>query len=142
MRGSRRSSMDVRSLLRAGRTRLLVAVDPKRRYNCADQLDPSWEERAEAAAQLARRSLPALGVTGSLRVADLGCGNERLQPVLRRTLPIDVDYQGYDLHPQSPAVEQLDVRGDLPARTFDVAFGLGLLEYLDDVDGFLLRLRS
>ena len=61
--------------------------------------------------------------------------------MLRRTLPIDVDYQGYDLHPQSPAVEQLDVRGDLPARTFDVAFGLGLLEYLDDVDGFLLRLR-
>jgi hypothetical protein len=130
-----------RSLLRAARRRLLVAIDPKRRFNCADQDDPSWQERAEVAAELVARSLPTLGKRESVAVADFGCGNERLLPVLRRTLPVTVDYQGYDLHPQSPSVIQLDVQGELPARTFDVAFGLGLLEYLDDVAGFLRRLR-
>jgi hypothetical protein len=131
-----------RAFAEASRRRFMRAVDPKRRFNCADQHDPSWQERAEAAVQLFAGSSSERAATHRLAVADLGCGNERLQPVLQRSLGQELDYQGYDLHPQSARVIRLDLRAGLPARTFDVVFGLGVLEYLDDIPTFAVRLRE
>lgn len=119
----------------------MVLVDPKRRFNCADQDDPSWHERAETAVRLFSGSRNRKGRTVRLEVADLGCGNERLRSVLQQSLAQPFDYQGYDLHPQSPRVVRLDLRAGLPDRTYDAVFGLGILEYLDDLPTFVDRLR-
>jgi hypothetical protein len=131
-----------RAVANMSRRRLMLFIDPKRRFNCADQHDPSWQERAEVAAQLVVGSTATSATTGRLNVADLGCGNERLLPVLQGAFAQPFDYQGYDLHPQSPRVIRLDLQAGLPEQTFDVVFGLGILEYLDDVPLFVERLRA
>lgn len=89
----------LRASVAEGRRRLMVLVDPKRRFNCADQDDPSWHERAETAVRLFSGSRNRKGRTVRLEVADLGCGNERLRSVLQQSLAQPFDYQGYDLHP-------------------------------------------
>jgi hypothetical protein len=81
--------------------------------------------------------VPAV-TAGELQIADLGCGNERLRGVLTERLSEPFRYQGYDLHPQVPSTIRLDVRDALPGQ-YDVAFCLGLLEYLPDLEQFLPR---
>jgi SAM-dependent methyltransferase len=102
---------------------------------------PSWDERAEAAATLlmaAERSLP----TDTLRIADFGCGDERLRRVLADRLSQPHRYQGYDLLPQRETVVEIDLTRSLPDEEFDVVFCLGLLEYIDPLAPFLARLHG
>jgi hypothetical protein len=82
------------------------------------------------------------GEGGDLRVADFGCGNERLHEVLAHRLGDGLVYHGYDLEPQRSTTIKLDLQRDLPDQRFDLGFALGLLEYLEDLAGFLRRLRS
>jgi SAM-dependent methyltransferase len=113
----------------------------RNRYNCHLQDDRDWQDRAETAVALwtgYRDEVPA-PAGGELRVADLGCGNERLRAVLTEKLSEGFRYQGYDLHPQLRSTIRLDVRDALPEH-YDLVFGLGLLEYLPDLPGFLPRL--
>lgn len=121
------------------RSRLRSIVDSvrRRRYNCEGQTDASWDERARAAVDMARTALDRR--TGPLAVADLGCGNERLHPLLRARYGDRLTYQGYDLHPQGATSIRLDVaHDDLP--TADLTFVLGVVEYLEDPTTFLRRL--
>jgi hypothetical protein len=76
-----------------------------------------------------------------LEIADFGCGNERLRLVLNAKLGRAFDYRGYDLRPQSSTVEYLDVGRELPRRSFDVIFCLGLVEYVPDVEALAQRLK-
>jgi trans-aconitate methyltransferase len=100
----------------------------------------AWQERAEAAVGLLLSD--SVWDCGPLRIADLGCGNERVQRILERRAPGSYTYQGYDLHPQSGSVIKLDIAHALPSVDFDVAICLGVLEYLDDVPSFLRRLGA
>jgi hypothetical protein len=113
----------------------------RRRFNCQDQDAPDWEKRAEAAVGLVRTAF-ASSSGERLQVADLGAGNQRLRSILERELDVPCDYHAYDIRPQSPDVERLDVERTLPERRFDVVFCLGLLEYLRDLDDFASRLRT
>jgi SAM-dependent methyltransferase len=117
-------------------------VDPRRQFNCQNQGQLTWDERAEAAVELLRSCLGRNGVTGTVRVADLGCGNERLRRILDERLQRPFAYVGYDLHPQSEGVMRLDVEQDMPGDVFDVVFCLGLLEYLRNPELFAQRLRD
>lgn len=126
-----------------------VVHDPTE-YNLKDQSSPTWEERYELAVQLMLESGAAIdaktGKPRHIKIADLGCGNERLADVLheevvRSALAVSFDYQGYDILPQSQAVIQMDLNRDFPRRRYDVVFALGLLEYLDDPNDFFRRLR-
>jgi SAM-dependent methyltransferase len=104
---------------------------------------PSWDERAEAAATLlmaAERSVPV--DSNTLRIADFGCGDERLKRVLADRLSQPHRYQGYDLLPQGETVVEIDLRRSLPDEEFDVVFCLGLLEYIDPLAPFLARLHG
>lgn len=113
----------------------------RRRYNCGKQGE--WDERAEAAVALLaeqvgdRRS----SATDSFRIADFGAGNERLRSLLQARLSGDFEYHPFDLHPQLPSTRQLDVVREMPADGFDVAFCLGLLEYLPSVRALAQRLK-
>jgi len=130
-------------LARRVRETLLRLRHPGRRFNCQDQSNRSWELRAEEAVRLfARCSARAHAGTRHLQVGDFACGNERLRPLLERELGPIFDYHGFDLHPQSPSVQRLDLSRDIPARHFDAVFCLGILEYLPDVPAFAARLRS
>ena len=107
-------------------------------FNCAAQDSPSWDERAAVGADLA----VALPWTGRIRVADLGAGNERLREVLTERLDVPLLYEPYDLRPQQASTRQLDVEQELPEGPFDIAFCLGLMEYLRDPHDFLHRLST
>ena len=113
---------------------LLRFRHPNRRFNCQDQTKSSWELRAEEAVRLLGKfSARIRAGDRRVQIGDFACGNERLRPLLEREIGPAFDYHGYDLHPQSPSVERLDLSQSVPARTFDAVFCLGILEYLPDV---------
>jgi hypothetical protein len=124
--------------VRAGRLR--PSYRRRARFNLQDQDDPSWQRRAERAVDMWARGRPVGDRGGTVSIADFGCGNERLRDVLADRLSDPFNYQGYDLEPQSPTAIKLDLQHELPDRTFDLGFTLGLLEYLEDVEAFLRRL--
>lgn len=121
--------------------RALQARRRRQRFNCQDQNSPAWEDRAERAVGLLAGSA-VVSCGEPLKIADLGAGNQRLRPILERTLGVPSHYRAYDLRPQAVSVERLDVERELPEEHFDVVFCLGLLEYLRDLDGFVRRLRT
>jgi hypothetical protein len=112
------------------------------RFNLSKQDRPTWQERADDAVALWVQNRadwrPPGG--GPLRIADLGAGNERLRDVIGAHVVAPHTYTGYDLEPQQPQTIQLDVLSELPSRDFDLAFCLGVLEYLPDDNDFLERL--
>lgn len=139
-RRERRPAVDLAARARSWAGALF---DPRRRFNCQDQDDPNWDERAIEAARLLAHDLDSHGPTPlPIDVGDLGCGNERLRDALHHELGRPFRYRGYDLHPQSSTVEYLDAQRDLPAREFDALFCLGLLEYIDDLESLAMRVRD
>jgi hypothetical protein len=118
-----------------------VSVGESRRYNVATQ--ERWRPRAEAAVEL----LLAVGPRSRpgqlpLRVSDFGAGNEVVGELLAERAPYPFAYNAYDLHPQKSSTTRLDVREGLPAAPADVAFALGLIEYLPDSAPILQRLAA
>jgi hypothetical protein len=118
-----------------------ASVGEARRYNVATQ--DRWRFRAEAAVELMLSFGPdAASAESPLRVSDFGAGNEVVGRLLAEQVPYPVAYSAYDLHPQQPSTTQLDVRKGLPDGPADVAFALGLIEYLPDSDRILERLAA
>ncbi|MDK9695064.1 MAG: class I SAM-dependent methyltransferase [Siculibacillus sp.] len=117
---------------RIGLDRLMpgAAGGGNRFYNCARQGARSWWERTDEAVDLIEKA-----VAGSTdrrpRVLDLGCGDGKVAVELARR-GIEVDYVGFDLHPQSAGVRRLDLARDPIGVEGDVAVVLGVLEYLAD----------
>ncbi len=94
------------------------------------ELDVRWNKRTQLAAQW-------LGAATS--VVDIGCG----VMALRDYLPPDTAYQPVDIVSRSPDTIVIDFdRQPLPLFTGKAAAVLGVLEYLDDVPGFLRQLRQ
>jgi 2-polyprenyl-3-methyl-5-hydroxy-6-metoxy-1,4-benzoquinol methylase len=120
----------------------LGQVSEPQRFNCDDQEAELWQARAREAANLLLDALIGDGVVNEeLRVADFGCGDQKLKRVLTRTLPSPVEYFGYDLHPQSNEVEFCDFETTAPAGPFDAIFCLGLFEYIKNLDHLISRIR-
>ena len=110
-------------------------------FNCDQQHGESWERRARRAVQLldeVARDLPRR----PLRLADFGCGNQRLSILLAKAYPGQYEYQGYDLLAQVPETIVMDLQEQLPVGEYDAVFCLGLLEYLRDLPAFVIRLRA
>ena len=107
------------------------------RFNCADQARATWIERADRAVDLVEAALP--GLQPPVRLADLGCGDQKLRARLeRRELP--VEYRGFDLVPQAAEVLRYDITSDPPPEECDIFVLLGVVEYLKDVPAALARL--
>jgi hypothetical protein len=112
-------------------------------FNLAKQERSAWHERAEDAVLLwAENRGDWRPPDGPVRIADLGAGNERLHEVLDASLATPYTYAGYDLEPQQASTRRLDVLRELPSETFDLAFCLGVLEYLPDDNDFIERLGA
>jgi hypothetical protein len=105
-------------------------------FNTENQGLDSWLDRAERCADL----IVASGVTGRLTLADVGCGDEKLRAVLERR-GLAVDYQGFDIRPQSDGVIRFDAASEDLPLAYDVVVVLGLVEYLRSFSDFLQRLR-
>jgi hypothetical protein len=136
------STLDrLKRALRSPVTPITRAGRERRRYNCADQ--EKWDERAGAAVQLWVERGTGWRPSGgrAVRIADLGAGNERLRDVLASRVAEPYEYRPYDLHPQRPTTRHVDLAEGLPADPFDVAFCLGVVEYLP-LTAFLERLRE
>ncbi len=120
---------------------LLGLVFPNRRkpYNLAEQTGSVWVERADAAASAIRRVVDA---DGPVTVADVGCGDRKLRATLTRELGARLVYTGFDILPQSPEVEQLDLSQRTVPGTHDVVALLGVSEYIDDVPALLARVAQ
>jgi SAM-dependent methyltransferase len=131
------------SVLRKVR-RMLGGAPNSAPYNLDLIASPSWDERAEAATGLLAAHARPLLTDGSraLRIADFGCGDERLRRILAERLSEPHRYQGYDLLPRRETVIELDLTRSLPEAEFDLIFCLGLLEYIDPLVPFLVRLRN
>lgn len=77
---------------------------------------------------------------GLARLADLGCGDGKLQrSLIARAVP--VTYAGFDLLPQRRSVRRFDLSADSLDEVFDIVVMLGVTEYLPDFLGTLQRLR-
>jgi polysaccharide pyruvyl transferase WcaK-like protein len=113
------------------------------RFNLSEQNAASWDDRARAAVLLCSPAAALLArPAGALTVADLGCGNRRLGGLLSAGLGTPHRYTGFDLLPQSADTRRLDLNQEVPSEKFDIVFGLGVMEYLNDVPAFLGRLRG
>lgn len=114
------------------------------KFNCDTQNAQSWEIRAEKAVQiLANSDFIKNNRQDELKIADFGCGNEKLRSILTTKLEkIKFDYYGYDLEPQLETTFKINLEREMPSLHFDVVFCLGLLEYLYDLDLFLLRVSQ
>lgn len=107
-------------------------------FNCSDQTQWSWVQRAEVCLDLVVDVLPK-HCSGVL--ADIGCGDRKLLRALEGR-GLQIRYQGYDLNPQSEEVEAFDVRRDLLPSEIDLAVMLGVTEYLEDLPAVLRSLSS
>lgn len=90
-----------------------------------------WVDRTEKVSKLVLSLSPT-------SVHDFGCG----LCSLRQFLPVGVSYTGYDAvrYLQAPDVQVFDFNDTLPsisAPVGGVGVAIGLLEYLDDLPGFL-----
>lgn len=101
------------------------------RFNLHKQAGSDWMRRAEICADLIAQM--DLGAGRRARLADLGCGDTKLAQVLgARGLP--VEYQGFDLLPQAPAVQRLDLETEPVPAGFDIVVMLGVGEYLTQLE--------
>jgi len=100
-------------------------------FNCNDQTNHTWHERAELCAELLASLDDRPGQGFSL--ADIGCGDQKLREALRRK-GLMCRYQGYDILPQHQDVVRLDVQSeDLPSK-YDIVVLLGVVEYLEHLE--------
>ena len=121
--------------------RLIGWARGRSRFNCGDQDSPAWDERARAVVELCRRHLRTDDAAApAIIVVDLGCGNRRLEPMLKEAFDRRHEYRGYDLCPQSPMTIRIDLERDMPSGAVDVAVVAGVIEYVGDVQAFLRRL--
>jgi hypothetical protein len=84
-------------------------------------------------------------------VCEVGCGAGEILSQLKRSLPDDCRFWGYDISPQAHALavpredERLHFRlGDLTEESsarFDLVLVIDVLEHLEDYCGFLRKLR-
>jgi predicted TPR repeat methyltransferase len=124
-------------------TRVLGRLRGLNHFNCLDQDTPTWEERANAAVALCRSQLTADTRHGDVwTIADLGCGNRRLEKILAQERDLPHEYRGYDLHPQSERTMRVDLLRETPPGHADLAFVLGVLEYIADLASFFQRLHN
>jgi hypothetical protein len=134
----------MRRLISRARVRLRPSADTvadQLRYNIANQ--DRWEERSSVAVDLwTQHDHRWQEQDSTLRVTDLGAGNERLRLLLRERLAYNVEYRPYDLHPQLTTTTRLDARSALPAHAADLTFALGLLEYIRRENDIVDRLRK
>ncbi len=90
--------------------------------------------------RLKRARMAARFVPEGSRVADVGCG--KAMP-LEAVLPVGSTYVPVDVVRRDARTLVVDLNVEpLPPLDVDVVIGLGLLEYLNDVPGFLTQLPS
>jgi 2-polyprenyl-3-methyl-5-hydroxy-6-metoxy-1,4-benzoquinol methylase len=121
-------------------------------YTGGEYLDhnPTWhaEDSPWKAGQilrmLGRHQLPLRSI------CEVGCGAGEILSVLHQRLPADVEFVGYDVSPQAIALARprtqtrLEFReADLLAtdERFDLLLTIDVIEHVEDVYGFLRRLR-
>src|SRR5476649_631322 len=107
-----------------------ASTEPDSHFNLRDQVSATWLDRVERCVDLLE-AIPgwpaAVGV-----VSDVGCGDRKLEAALARRGRSPA-YRGYDVAPQSPATEALDLDLEIPPVSADVVTLLGIGEYLADL---------
>jgi hypothetical protein len=118
--------MGAKSLIR----RLVRGITGRKEpYNLDDRGSSAWHDRAKVAVELLEESgLPTRELPG-VRIADLGCGDQKLRAHLR-SAGLQFRYQGYDVYPLSDDVRPLNLDSDRLPENHDAAFVLGVFEYL------------
>ena len=120
--------------------RLLQLLTPRElphRFNCRDQTRPAWQDRALKACVLIEKAIEGRRLPN---LADIGCGDCKLSYWLMQQ-GIACRYQGYDLLPQSAAVQSLDIQAQSLPADYDVVVMLGISEYLTNLPRVLTQLR-
>lgn len=122
-----------------------VVPAANRPFNLSESKAGTWEERAEAAIGLWTQAIEQSRFDGKQlpekwSVVDLGCGDGKLARHLQ-VKGIAHRYLGYDLLPQNPTFHKLDLAIAAPPVHADIAFALGVLEYLPDPVAFFARLK-
>ena len=101
---------------------------------------PQWSSSAEFDEAWKRRiEMMARHIRGPGTVADFGCGMMWLKPLL----PDGNSYLGIDCLPRTPETVVLDLNNcTLDGIQADIAFLSGVLEYVEDVPGFIAMLKA
>lgn len=109
-------------------------------FNLGAQKSKKWLRRTEEAVKLIRH----IDLSGKedLNVADFGCGDKKVFELLKGVGGIKFKYTGFDLLPQSDDVVKTDFSREFPDGSFDLAFCLGLIEYLEHPDFFFGNLKK
>ena len=119
---------------------LRLLQSPKRApYNLTEQARSSWVVRAETAAASIRAVVDA---NGPVSVADLGCGDGKLRTALEPLIGDRLQYKGFDILPQSPAVERIDLEHESVPGRHTVITLLGVSEYVTDMSKLLGRVAQ
>ena len=106
------------------------AADQGAQWSSSAEFDEAWQRRIEVMAHY---------IEGSGPVADFGCGMMWLKPLLP---PIN-SYIGIDCLARTSETIVLDLnRNSLDGVEADIAFLSGVLEYIEDVQGFVQKLKA
>jgi hypothetical protein len=108
-------------------------------FNCHEQTDAAWLDRAKIAAEMVSELVQNDGLV-QVHLADIGCGDQKFRKVLSGEVS-EASYSGFDLHPQSDDVAPFDIEADQLPTPMDIAVLLGVLEYSVNIPAALLRLR-
>ncbi|WP_245006891.1 class I SAM-dependent methyltransferase [Rhizobium laguerreae] len=109
-------------------------------FNCGGQTANSWMDRANISAELIAKAAALTGAP-QLTLADIGCGDGKLAPLVA-SRRVGLVYRGFDLHPQRKDVTPFDLRKDKLEDRYDVISLLGVLEYISDLQPVLRYLRD
>lgn len=116
--------------------------DSVKTYNCEDQENPNWKLREYKAVELIVEYLETSKIHRPI-IGDFGCGNCGIEKLLSSKINSGFRYYSYDINPQQSSTIKLDFNHEFPEKQqFNIAICLGTLEYLEDVNSFLYKLRK
>jgi hypothetical protein len=113
--------------------------------------NPSWhaEDSPWKAAQI-KRMLDRQGLN-PVSICEVGCGAGEVINCLRRELPGDIDFHGYEISPQAYAICSKKTQDNLKFhladllqedRYFDLVMAIDVFEHVEDFYGFLRNLKK
>lgn len=108
-------------------------------YNLTHQSSNKWSRRTDAAVAMIKK------IDFERReviVGDFGCGDKKVLKALKNIESLNFAYLAYDVIPQYDDVTKINFSYQFPDKKFDLAFSLGLIEYLSDVDFYFDNLSK
>ncbi len=123
---------------RKKKIKILINKLKSEKYNLNNQKSSKWVGRSRIAINFINKISLNKEI---LKIADLGCGDQKIKNLLEEIGYRNIIYRGFDIEPQSDDVKKIDLDKEEIIGEYDVVFCMGLIEYLSNIKIFLSSVR-